>query len=76
MNIGIFTNSYKPINDSGVVHAVDSLNFGLHELGHNVFIFAPSFPGYVDESPNVFRYPSFNLTGKVKLKPIFNKILI
>src|SRR3989344_8349702 len=66
MNIGIFTNSYKPINDSGVVHAVDSLNFGLHELGHNVFIFAPSFPGYVDESPNVFRYPSFNLTGKVK----------
>lgn len=66
MRIGIFTNSYKPVYDSGVVNVVDNLRYGLTKLKQEVYIFAPKFPNYRDEEANVYRYNSVNLPLKVK----------
>lgn len=66
MNIAIFTNAYKPII-SGVVNCIDLMRKFLEKKGHGVYIFAPYFHGYTDpENEKVFRYPSLNLTNKVK----------
>ena len=66
LNIAIFTNAYKPII-SGVVNCIDLMRKNLQKKGHNVYIFAPNFQDYEDpKDENVFRYPSLNLTNKVK----------
>lgn len=65
MNIGIFTNAYKPII-SGVVNSVDLFSSGLRRQGCNVYIFAPQFFGYKDTETDIFRYHSINLSTKVK----------
>lgn len=65
MNVGIFTNAYKPIIN-GVVNCIDLIRQGLTKRGHNVYIFAPFFPGYEEEDEGVFRFPSLNLTKKIK----------
>lgn len=65
MKIGIFTNCYHPLVN-GVVGAVSLLRKGFLEAGHDVFLFAPSFDKYQDLEPNIFRYPSVDLTYKVK----------
>ncbi len=65
MNIGIFTNAYKPII-SGVVNSIDLFSQGLRKLGAKVHIFAPQFPGYKDIEQDVFRFHSINLSTKVK----------
>lgn len=66
MKIGIFTNNYLPII-SGVTESVESFRRQLERKGHQVYIFAPHFPDYKDENPNVFRYASLN----VKYKTVF-----
>ena len=66
MKIAIFTNAYKPII-SGVVNCIDLMRINLEKKGHEVFIFAPYFQGYEDKDDEfVIRYPSLNLTNKVK----------
>ena len=65
MNIGIFTNGYKPIIN-GVVNCIDLIRQGLTRRGHRVYIFAPAFPGFRDEDSGVYRFPSLNLTRKIK----------
>ncbi|MCQ2735864.1 MAG: D-sedoheptulose 7-phosphate isomerase [bacterium] len=66
LNIAIFTNAYKPII-SGVVNCIDLMRKYLEKQGHNVYIFAPAYNGYEDPADEkVFRYPSVNLTNKVK----------
>ncbi|MCE5321941.1 glycosyltransferase family 4 protein [bacterium] len=57
MRIGIFSESYEPIIN-GVSVSVCTLRDELSRRGHDVFIFAPTFNGYEDESTNVFRFPS------------------
>ncbi len=57
MRIGIFTDSYKPYT-SGVVTSITTFNDELTRLGHEVHIFAPSYPHYQDEEPNVYRFYS------------------
>lgn len=57
MRIGIFTDSYKPYT-SGVVTSITTFREELIRLGHEVHIFAPSYPHYVDEEPNVYRFYS------------------
>ncbi len=80
MNIVIFTNAYKPII-SGVVNCIDLMRKNLVKKGHDVVIFAPDFPGYTDTEDHVYRYPSLNLTNKVKFPipipffPVADKIL-
>jgi len=65
MKIGIFTNNYLP-NPYGVTGSIESFRKDLEASGHEVFIFAPNWKGYVDENPNVFRYPSLTLPIKFK----------
>jgi len=63
MKIGIFTNNYIPII-SGVTESIESFRKELEARGHEIFIFAPRFPGHKDNNPNVFRYPSINYQHK------------
>ncbi len=65
MNVGIFTNTYKPIIN-GVVNCIALIRNELTRKGHRVSIFAPHVPGYSDEEEGVYRYPSLSLTKKVK----------
>ncbi|MEQ8200815.1 MAG: glycosyltransferase family 4 protein [Syntrophomonadaceae bacterium] len=55
MKIGIFTESYKPYT-SGVVTSISTFKDELTRLGHDIYIFAPSYPHHDEEEDNVFRY--------------------
>jgi glycosyltransferase involved in cell wall biosynthesis len=65
MRIAIFTNNYLP-NSFGVANSVEAFRRDFEKLGHQVYIFAPKWPGYVDASPNVFRYPSLDIKIKIR----------
>lgn len=56
MKVGLFTDSYHPYV-SGVVRSVETFSEELKKLGHQVYIFAPSYPG-INQEENVFRFPS------------------
>lgn len=64
MNIGIFTNAYKP-TISGVVNSIELIKTGMEARGHRVFIFAPRHKGYQDNEKDVYRFLSVSLTSKV-----------
>jgi glycosyltransferase involved in cell wall biosynthesis len=57
LRIAIFTDSYLPYN-SGVVHSIEVLHREVSLMGHQVFIFAPRYPNYIDNEENVFRFIS------------------
>lgn len=57
MNIGIFTNNYRP-RLSGVAVSIDTFCDEFRRLGHKVFIFAPSYPGHNEDKEGVFRLKS------------------
>lgn len=59
MNIGIYTECYKPIIN-GVVVSIESFRQEFEKLGHKVFIVAPYSPGYVDENNHIFRLKSLS----------------
>ncbi|MGE5417005.1 MAG: glycosyltransferase family 4 protein [Acidobacteriota bacterium] len=54
MRIGVFSDSYRPYT-SGVVTSICTLKEELVKMGHEVFIFAPGYPNYHDEEPNIHR---------------------
>lgn len=56
VRIGMFTDSYRPYT-SGVVRSIETTARKLIEFGHEVYIFAPSYPVYEKES-GVFRFAS------------------
>lgn len=62
MRIAMLTNNYKPFI-GGVPISIERLSQGLRNLGHEVYIFAPTYENQEDE-PYVLRYKSF----KKKLK--------
>ncbi len=64
MNIAIFTNNYLP-NPYGVSGSIESFRKQFEKMGHTVYVFAPKTKGYVDENPNVFRYPSVDIKYKI-----------
>lgn len=57
MNVGIFTESYKPYVN-GVSVSVSSFVRQLRHYGDSVRIFAPAMPGHEDDDADVHRYPS------------------
>ncbi len=59
MNIGIVTDTYRP-RVNGVVASIDTFANEFRKLGHNVYIFAPSFPK-VQEEKDLYRFPSLYL---------------
>jgi len=56
MNIAMFSDSYYPYV-SGVVRSIELFRQELQKLGHNVYIFAPSYRRQKEEE-GVFRFPS------------------
>lgn len=65
MKIAIFTNNYLP-NPYGVSTSVETFRREFEKRGHTVYIFAPRWPGYIDQNPNVFRYPSLDINIKFR----------
>ncbi|MEN6349789.1 MAG: glycosyltransferase family 4 protein [Syntrophomonas sp.] len=57
MKIGIFTDSYKPYT-SGVVTSILTFKEELGKLGHEIFVFAPSYPNFGEEEEQVYRFYS------------------
>ncbi|HMH49327.1 MAG TPA: glycosyltransferase [Candidatus Acidoferrum sp.] len=57
MRVGLFTNNYLPFC-GGVTVSVETLRQGLEARGHEAWVLAPRFPGAVDASPRILRYPS------------------
>jgi len=60
MRIALFTECYHPIVN-GVVVSVSTFARELAKQGHEVHIYAPSFPGYRDSEKHVHRLPSICL---------------
>lgn len=60
MRIALFSECYSPIVN-GVVVAVATLRRELLRPGHQVYLFAPRYPGHQDDEPNIFRWPSISL---------------
>jgi 1,2-diacylglycerol 3-alpha-glucosyltransferase len=57
VRIGLFTNNYLPFC-GGVTISVETLRRGLEGRGHEVWTFAPRFPGAPETDPRVVRFPS------------------
>jgi glycosyltransferase involved in cell wall biosynthesis len=60
MRIALFTECYHPIVN-GVVVSVSTFARELTKQGHEVHIYAPSFPGHHDSEEHVHRLPSVSL---------------
>jgi 1,2-diacylglycerol 3-alpha-glucosyltransferase len=57
MRIAIFTESFTPFVN-GVSISVETLKQEMERRGHQVYVFAPCYPGYTDPVDGVFRFPS------------------
>jgi len=57
MRIGIFTCNYRPLVN-GLSSSIEIFSHEFRARGHQVFIFAPRYPGYDEEEDGVFRFPS------------------
>ena len=57
MRVALFTNNYLPFC-GGVTISVETLRTGLEARGHDVWVFAPRFPGGAPDTGRVIRYPS------------------
>ncbi|HRQ24875.1 MAG TPA: glycosyltransferase, partial [Anaerolineales bacterium] len=71
LRIGLFTDTYAP-QVNGVSISLQMISEGLKKRGHQVTIFAPKFPGYKDNEPNVMRLPSLKYLNN---PPIYVAVL-
>ncbi|MCD4745586.1 MAG: glycosyltransferase [Bacteroidales bacterium] len=71
MRIGFFTNYYTP-SIGGIETSVANLCKGLKRAGHEIFIFSPQYPNWIDNNENIFPYKSihFNYFGYFYVIPI------
>lgn len=73
MRIAMLTNNYKPFI-GGVPISIERLAKGLRELGHIVYIFAPTYENQVEEE-NVIRYKVIKTKvgeGKIVVPNVFD----
>lgn len=72
MRIAMLTNNYKPFI-GGVPISIERLSDGLRALGHEVYIFAPSYENQVEEE-FVIRYKSikYKVEGGIVVPNIFD----
>ena len=72
MRIGFFTDGFLP-QPNGVATSVSESAKELERRGHEVFIIAPKYPGYIDHSTNVIRLPSIKVLKlpETRLAPSF-----
>lgn len=75
MRIAMLTNNYKPFV-GGVPISIERLSQALRELGHEVYIFAPSYENE-EEEPFVIRYRSRKkkLKGEITVPDIFDSTI-
>ncbi|MCZ2127934.1 MAG: glycosyltransferase [Anaerolineales bacterium] len=71
LRIGLFTDTYAP-QVNGVSVSLQMISEGLKKRGHQVTIFAPKFPGYKDNQPNIVRLPSLKYLNN---PPIYVAVL-
>ncbi|MBI3162405.1 MAG: glycosyltransferase, partial [Chloroflexi bacterium] len=71
LRIGLFTDTYAP-QVNGVSISLQLISDRLQKRGHQVTIFAPRFPGYKDDQPNVMRLPSLKYLNN---PPIYVAVL-
>jgi len=57
MKIGLFTDTFLP-DTNGVVTVIQMMERELTREGHEVYIFAPAYPGWHKNEPRVHRFPS------------------
>ena len=62
MKIVMFTNTFTP-HVGGVARSVSGLSEGLLELGHDVLVVAPVFPGASEDEEHVIRIPAVQKFG-------------
>lgn len=55
IKIAVFSDSYRPYT-SGVVHSIETFKAELEALGHDIYIFAPSYPNWKASEEKVFRF--------------------
>lgn len=60
MKIGIFTCNYKPLIN-GLSSSIEIFSREFRAQGHEVFIFAPQYPGHCEREEGVFRFPSLRV---------------
>lgn len=73
MRIAMLTNNYKPYM-GGVPISIEHLAEALRGLGHEVWIFAPTYKNQVEEE-YVIRYPSFPFSvAKAPAPNVFSRI--
>lgn len=63
MKIGIFTECYKPVLN-GVVNSIIGFKEGLTKLGHEVYIFCPTYQDTKTEDDKIIYCKSWPLPGK------------
>lgn len=75
MRIAMLTNNYKPFV-GGVPISIERLANALRELGHEVYVFAPSY-GNDEEEPYVIRFRSRKkkLKGEITVPDIFDSVI-
>ncbi len=57
MKIGLFTDTFVP-DVNGIVTVIQMMERELTRAGHEVYIFAPAYPGCNDSQTRVYRFPS------------------
>jgi len=70
MRIGFFTDTCPP-RVHGIEISIEAFRESLERMGHKVFIYAPSSPGYKDENSNVFRFQSIRVIKKPEMRLAF-----
>ncbi|MGL5676381.1 MAG: glycosyltransferase [Cellulosilyticaceae bacterium] len=75
MRIAMLTNNYKPFV-AGVPISIERLSEGLKALGHEVYIFAPTYENQVEEE-GVIHYRSYKrkLDGNVVIPNVFDRTI-
>ena len=66
MKIGFFSDCYKPYV-SGVVKSIESFSREYKKMGHEVYIFAPDYPG-IEEKNNIYRFKSIPVVTHPKYR--------
>jgi glycosyltransferase involved in cell wall biosynthesis len=67
MKIGFFTDSYLPVIH-GVTISIEAFRKNLEKRGHEVFIYAPSAPGYEDKIQRIHRFKSIKAIKKPEMR--------
>ena len=71
MRIGFFTDGFLP-QPNGVATSVFEAARELERRGHEVFIVAPRYPGFVDKNINVIRLTSIKIFEEPEMRIALN----